>query len=186
MQKIALPFAACLLTLAFGAQAQTLWKWRDAAGQLHISDTAPPVGTPAKNIISGPAGGVAVPSALTAASSTTTSTTTTTTTATAPAAKGAASAPETALDKKKKAADKERADKEQADRAALEASNAEIRKDNCARAQSALASVQSGQRIARTNANGEREFLDDASRAVELKHAQDGIASNCGPAPAGR
>ena len=185
MQKIALPFAACLLTLAFGAQAQTLWKWRDAAGQLHISDTAPPVGTPAKNIISGPAGGVAVPTALTAASSTTTSTTTTTTT-TAPAAKGATSAPETALDKKKKATDKERADKEQADRAALEASNAAIRKDNCARAQSAQAGLESGQRIARTNANGEREILDDAGRAAELKHAQDAIASNCGAAPAGR
>ena len=181
MQKTALPFAACLLALAFGAQAQTLWKWRDAAGQLHISDTAPPVGTPAKNIISGPAGGVVVPTALTAASSTTTSTTTTTT-----AAKGAASAPETALDKKKKAADKERADKEQADRAALEASNAAIRKDNCARAQSAQAGVQSGQRIARTNANGEREFLDDAGRAAELKRAQDLAAANCGAAPAGQ
>ena len=181
MQKIALPFAACLLALAFGAQAQTLWKWRDAAGQLHISDTAPPAGTPAKNIISGPAGGVAVPTALTAASSTTTSTTTTTT-----VAKGAASAPETALDKKKKAADKERADKEQADRAALEANNAAARKDNCSRAQSAQAGVQSGQRIVRTNANGEREFLDDAGRAAELKHAQDAIAANCGAAPAGR
>jgi hypothetical protein len=185
MQKIALPFAACLLALAFGAQAQTLWKWRDAAGQLHISDTAPPAGIPAKNIISGPGGGGALPTALTASSVTTTSTTTTPS-STAPAAQGAASGPETALDKKKKAADKERADKEQADRAALEASNAAIRKDNCARAQSALASVQSGQRIARTNANGEREILDDAGRAVELKHAQDGIASNCGPAPASR
>jgi hypothetical protein len=184
MQKIALPLAACLLALAFGAQAQTLWKWRDAAGQLHISDTAPPVGTPAKNIISGPAGGVAVPSALTAASSTTTSTTTTTTFAAA--GNGAASGPETALDKKKKAVDKERADKEQADHAALEASNAAIRKDNCARAQSAQAGIQSGQRIARTNANGEREFLDDAARAAELKHAQDAIASNCGAAPAAR
>ena len=48
MQKIALPFVACLLALAaVGAQAQTLWKWRDAAGQLHISDQAPPAGTPA-------------------------------------------------------------------------------------------------------------------------------------------
>ena len=55
MQKIALPFVACLLALAAaGAHAQTLWKWRDAVGPMHISDTAPPAGTPARNIISGP------------------------------------------------------------------------------------------------------------------------------------
>ena len=179
MQKIALPLVACLLALAaVGAQAQPLWKWRDAAGQLHVSDRAPPADTPAKNIISSPAGGVAptLAPAINGAA----------TTATAPAANGAASGAETALDKKKKAADKERADKERADHAALEAKNATIRKDNCSRAQAALTTVQSGQRIAKVNANGEREMLDDAGRAEELKHAQDAIASNCGPAPAGQ
>ena len=178
MQKTALPFVACLLALAaVGAQAQPLWKWRDAAGQLHISDKAPPADTPAKNIISGPAGGA--PPTLTPIASAATSTTTA---AAAPAASGA----ETALDKKKKAADKERADKEQADHAALDAKNAAIRKDNCTRAQAAQTAVQSGQRMAKVNANGEREILDDAGRAEELKHAQDAIASNCGPAPAGQ
>jgi hypothetical protein len=181
MQKIALPFVACLLALAaVGAQAQPLWKWRDAAGQLHISDTAPPPGTPAKDIVSSPAGGVAAAPVLRAAATATTAPTTST--APDPAASGA----ETALDKKKKAADLERANKEKADRAALEASNAAARKDNCTRAQAAQAAVQSGQRIARTNANGEREILDDAARAAELKHAQDAIASSCGAAPAGQ
>jgi hypothetical protein len=183
MQKIALPFVACLLALAaVGAQAQPVWKWRDAAGQLHIGDQAPPAGTPARNIISGPAGGTAAPAALTTAATAGSTTTTTT----APAANNAASGPETALDKKKKAADKERADKEQADHAALEAKNAAIRKDNCAHAQSAQTAIQSGQRIARTNANGEREVLDDTGRAEELKRTQDAVASNCGAAPAGR
>ena len=56
MQKIALPFVACLLAVAAaGAHAQTVWKWRDATGQLHISDTAPPPGTPAKDIVEQPA-----------------------------------------------------------------------------------------------------------------------------------
>jgi uncharacterized protein DUF4124 len=178
MQKTALPFVACLLALAAaGAHAQTLWKWRDAAGQLHISDTAPPVGTPSKNIISAPPGGVVVPSALTAAPPAS---------AARSDAGAAASGAETALDKKKKAADKERADKEATDRAALEAKNNAIRADNCSRARSALTGIQSGQRIARVNANGEREFLDDAARADELKRTQDAIASNCGAAPAAR
>ena len=179
MQKIALPFVACLLALAaVGAQAQPLWKWRDAAGQLHISDQAPPADTPAKNIISSPAGGVPptpTPAATDAATGTA-----------APAANGAASGVETALDKKKKAAEKERADKKQADHAALDAQNAAIRKDNCSRAQSSQVAIQSGQRIARTNANGEREVLDDAGRAEELKHVQDAVAANCGAAPAAR
>ena len=183
MQKIALPFVACLLALAAaGAQAQTLWKWRDAAGQLHISDTAPPTGTPARNVISGPPGGVPAAPVLKATTQSTTGTTTTTTTAAASAASGA----ETALDKKKKAADKERADKEKADRAAVDAKNAAIRQDNCSRARSGLAAIQSGQRMAKINDKGEREVLDDAGRAEELKRTQELIASNCGAAPAGQ
>jgi hypothetical protein len=31
------------------------------------------------------------------------------------------------------------------------------------------------------NAQGEREFLDDAARAAELKHLQTVIASDCRP-----
>ena len=177
MQKIALPLVACLLAIAAsGAQAQTLWKWRDAAGQLHISDKAPPPGTPAKDIISAPRGGVVVPTSLTAAP------------AASAAAKvdTAASGAETALDKKKKAADQERLDKEKADHAALEAKNNAIRADNCSRAKASLAAIQGGQRLANINAKGEKEMLDDAGRAAEAKRMQDAIASNCGAAPAGQ
>jgi len=175
MQKTALPFAACLLAFAVaGAHAQTLWKWRDASGQMHISDTAPPPGTPAKNIISGPPGGVAVPSSLAAAS------------ASAPANPAAASA-SSALEKKKAAADQAKADKEKADHAAADAQNAAIRKDNCARAQTALAGLQSGQRVATFNDKGERSIMDDSARAAETKRTQDAITANCGaPAPAGQ
>jgi hypothetical protein len=181
MQKIALPLAACLLAIAVsGAHAQSLWKWRDASGQLHISDTAPPPGTPAKNIISSPAGVSQPATTLTTATSSTSSTTTTV------ATPAGASAPETELEKRKKAAEKEKADKDKADRAALAQKNEAIRKDSCARAQNAAASLQSGVRVATIGANGEREFLDDAQRATELKRAQDLVASNCGPAPAGQ
>jgi hypothetical protein len=167
MQKIALPFVACLLAIAaVGAHAQSMWKWRDASGQLHIGDTPPPPGTPAKNIVSSPAGGILAPIAATTA------------------AADASSAPESDLDKKKKAADKVRADKDKADRAALEQKNAAIRQDNCTRATNEVAGIQSGVRMATTNAKGEREYLDDAGRAAELKRVQDIVASNCGPAPA--
>jgi len=174
MQKTALLFAACSLALAAAsANAQPLWKWRDASGQLHVSDTAPPAGTPAKDIISTPAGSGSAAPALTMATASS-------------AAAPAASANDTALDKKKKAADKEKADKEKADHAAVDAKNAAIRKDNCTRAQGNLAGIQNGMRLARVNDKGEREILDDAGRAEELKRTQDSIASNCGPAPAGQ
>jgi len=177
MQKTALSLAACLLALAAaGAHAQALWKWRDASGQLHISDKAPPPGTPAKDILAAPPGGVLPPPAALIPK---------------PAAASAAEAPGTAgsagdsaLDKKKKAADLEKVEKEKADRAKLEAGNAAIRKDNCTRARSALQTLQNGGRMARTNDKGERKYLDDAARADETKRAQEAIASNCGAAPA--
>ena len=174
MQKTALPFVACLLALAVaGAHAQTLWKWRDASGQMHIGDTPPPPGTPAKDIVSGPSGGLA-PRLVAPAS------------AAANAAPAAASAGETALDKRKKAAEQEKADKDKADREALAAKNAAIRKSNCANAQAYATGLQSGIRMARINANGEREVLDDAARADELKHAQEAVAANCAPATTGQ
>jgi hypothetical protein len=183
MQKIALPLAACLLAIAaVGAHAQPVWKWRDANGQLHISDSAPPPGTPQKNIISTPGGlaggaGVLVPvgpgTLLTKE----------------PSASGAApagSAPLSELEKRKLAADKEKAEQQKAERAALEQKNAAIRKDNCQRATSEAANLQIGGRIAQVNAQGEREILDDNQRAAELKRVQDIVAQNCGPAPAGQ
>jgi len=168
MQKTALPLVACLLAFAVaGAQASSLWKWRDASGQLHISDTAPPAGTPATSIISTPSGG-ALPAPVSVASA-----------ASAPAAQPAPSA----LEKKKKAADQEKADKEKAEHDAIDARNAAIRKDNCTRAQTNLANLKNGQRIAVFNAKGEREIMDDAGRAAETKRAEETVASNCGPAP---
>ncbi|MFL6696532.1 MAG: DUF4124 domain-containing protein [Vitreoscilla sp.] len=172
MSKTALPLAACLLALAVaGAHAQSVWKWRDASGQMHISDTAPPPGTSAQNIISSPSRGAPAPALSPAAAATS-------------SAQPVASAPMSALEKKKRAADQEKAEKDKADRAAVEAKNAATRKDNCARAQSTLTSLKSGQRVARTNDKGEREILDDAGRASEIKRAQDLVSSNCGPAPA--
>ena len=172
MQKTALPLIACLLAFAAtGAQAQSLWKWRDASGQLHISDTAPPPGTPAKDIVSTPRGAAVAPTLSPKADE--------------PAP--AASTGDTALDKKKKAIDAQKtqqADKEKADHEAVIAKNEAIRKDNCARAQSNLQGLQSGQRMATFNAKGEREIMDDSARAAELKRTQDSIASNCGAAPA--
>ena len=175
MPKIALPLVACLLAVAAaGASAQSIWKWRDSSGQIHVSDTPPPATVPAKDILQRAAG--APPAAAPG-----------TTPAPAPAAavaSGGAPAVDADLQKKKAKADQEKADKAAADKAALDLKNAAIRADNCQRAQQQAKALDSGVRIARLDAKGEREYLDDAARASERKRAQDVISQNCGGANA--
>jgi hypothetical protein len=80
------------------------------------------------------------------------------------------------LEARMKRAEQER----QAQQKAVDDKNAQIKADNCARAQSALRTLQSGVRVSRVNEKGEREFLDDNQRAAEEKQARDMVASNCG------
>ncbi|MDP3872796.1 MAG: DUF4124 domain-containing protein [Pseudomonadota bacterium] len=63
-------------------------------------------------------------------------------------------------------ATKDKAEKEKADA-------------NCTRARNKLAALQSGQRIVRYNAQGEREFIDDATRATETTDAQQSVSEWC-------
>ena len=51
--------------------------------------------------------------------------------------------------------------------------------ENCARAKQAKATFDSGIRIARTNAAGEREVMDDAAREAEIKRVQGIMATDC-------
>jgi hypothetical protein len=54
------------------------------------------------------------------------------------------------------------------------------RKQNCDSAQAYLRSLQSGQRVAKTDPKtGERVFLEDADRAAETARAQRAVESNC-------
>jgi membrane protein involved in colicin uptake len=80
-----------------------------------------------------------------------------------------------ALEAKKKQAEDAEAAKKKAEEARVAAARAE----NCTRSKQAKASFDSGIRIARTTAQGEREVLDDAARASETKRLQDIIASDC-------
>jgi hypothetical protein len=167
MQKLALPLVACLLAIAAtSASAQSVWKWRDASGQVHISDIPPPTDVPDKNILQRPSGAHSLPPQAAAALP-----------AAAPAS--AASGVDSDLQKKKAKADQEKAEKDAADKAALEKKTAAARADNCQRAQSQAKALDSGVRITRVNASGEREYLDDKQRAAEQQRTQEIIAQNC-------
>ena len=160
-----------VIAIALPAAAFAQWQWVDRDGRKVFSDQAPPADVPAKNIVKRP--GVKAqtvdPAAAAAAAAP----------ASAPA-KPAASAPklsgkEKELEDKKKLADAAEAEKKKAREDEL----AKLRDENCARAKSSKAAFDSGVRIARTNAKGEREYMDDAARAVEMKRLEGLMASDC-------
>ena len=159
---------AGLLLASLSAVAQ--YQWIDKDGRRVFSDRAPPADVPAKNILSQPRGSAtkaAAPAAVEAAAPAAS-------TAVA-AAKPPAPGVDKALEEKKKQAEAADAAKQKAD----EARQAAARADNCKRAQGAKATLDSGMRMARVNAQGEREVLDDTQRGAELKRVNDIIAASC-------
>ena len=83
------------------------------------------------------------------------------------------------LEEKKKQAEAAEAAKKKADQERV----AKIRAENCERAKKAKASLDSGVRIATTNAKGERDYMSDAARAAESKRLGEIAASECAAAP---
>lgn len=159
---------ACAAPLLAAAQ----WQWIDKDGRKVFSDQSPPADIPAKNIIKQPGGRAAPPpspAALEAA-------------AAVASAASAASAPKVSgkdkeLEDKKKQAEAADAAKKKAEDEKI----AKARAENCTRAKQAKANFDSGERIARINAKGEREYLDDATRASESKRVNGIVESECKP-----
>jgi hypothetical protein len=161
------------LACALPALCLAQWQWIDKDGRKVFSDQSPPGDVPAKNIIRQP--GTKRPAA-----------------AEQPVAAAASqpaqplpsvpklSGKDKGLEERKKQADAAEAEKKRAEEERL----AKIRVDNCERAKRSKVSLDSGIRIARANAKGEREFMDDATRAAETKRLEAVIASDCKPAGA--
>jgi Domain of unknown function (DUF4124) len=55
----------------------------------------------------------------------------------------------------------------------------ETRRANCSNAQDQVRSLESGQRISRTDAKGERYFIEDAERAADLARARKAASEWC-------
>ncbi|MFP8778028.1 DUF4124 domain-containing protein [Hydrogenophaga sp. RWCD_12] len=175
----ALALAACA-TLASGT-AMAQWLWIDSAGNKVFSDTAPPPGTPDKNILRKP-GNRPEPKLNEPATAPATAGATGSTPA--PAAAPKVSGKDEQLEAKKKLAEKQAEEAAQAKKKAEAEQYAKARADNCERAKRAKATLDAGTRLSTTNAKGEREILDDKARAAEAKRADDVVRSDCGPMPA--
>lgn len=170
IHKLVLLAFAC--TWSLGALAQ--WQWIDKDGRKVFSDRAPPLDIPDKSILKQPGGNLgaridAKPAAAAGAAE--------------PA--GAASAPklpalagggkDKELEEKKAQAEAAEAAKKKAE----EEKNAKAKADNCTRARQAKATFESGRLITHSNAQGERVFLDEATRAAESKRIDGIIATDC-------
>jgi type IV secretory pathway VirB10-like protein len=155
---------AALLGLTVALPAAAQWKWRDKNGQTQYSDLPPPAGVAEQDILQRPHGATAqrpAPVAPNPAASV------------APLAATRASDPE--LEARRKKAEQEVLDKKKAEDAKVAAAKAE----NCSRAKDQMRVIDSGQRMARVNQQGEREYLDDAARAAEAKRTREIMASEC-------
>ena len=154
------------MALALPALAQ--WKWRDKAGQTQYSDLPPPAGTAEADILLRPNAGqrraAAAPVAAAAASD-----------AASAAPRLAPKASEPELEAKRRKVEEEAAAKKKAEEARM----AVARADNCVRAKAQVRTMESGIRVTRTNEKGEREFLDDATRATEAQRSRGIVASDC-------
>jgi hypothetical protein len=147
------------------------WQWVDETGRKVFSDTAPPASVPDKSILKRP--GLQPNSGATG-------TNTPATGSNAAASLDAGAAPRlSGRDEQLEARKKQAEEAELAKKKANEERQAKVHAENCDRAKRAKSTLESGIRIATTNAKGEREILDDTGRAVEAKRLEGIIRSEC-------
>ena len=171
MKMIRILLASALAGLCFAASAQ--WQWIDKDGHKVFSDRAPPADIQEKNILKRP-GNRKLPVTVTSAASDADAPAT----ATAPLVPASA-AKTSGLDKELEAKKKQTADAEAAKRKAAEAEVTKAKVENCARAKQAKVTFDSGVRVGRTNAAGEREIMDEAAREAEIKRINAILVRDC-------
>ena len=149
MIRLLVFFAAALLAASGFAQQ---YKWVDKDGKVRYGDMPPPGvrATPLR-----PPSGAAAPSAA------------------AGKKDEKALTPEQAFQKRQKD------QQDQAAKADKASADAETRRVNCELARANLRQLQSGERMATTNAAGERVYLDDAQRAKDTARVQQAVSDWC-------
>ena len=159
--------AASLIALPAAAQ----WKWRDKGGHVQYSDLPPPAGTADSDILARPSPSMrrSTPASVAPVAAPGSA-------ATPAAIASAPRAADTELEAKRKKAEAEVAAKNKAEQERVAA----LKADNCSRARAQMTTLNSGIRLATTNAKtGEREFMDDKQRADESRRVQEVISNDC-------
>lgn len=150
-----------LLAAAFAAPACAQWAWRDENGRTVYSDRPPPANVRSEQILRQPgAQSFGAPAA-------------------EPKAEGKAAAPKTLAERelefRKRQQERAESEKKQAEEQARQ----EMRARECERMRGYLRALEEGHRIARTDAQGNRELLDDDQRAAETARVRESLARSC-------
>jgi len=151
-----------LLAVAAGASAQ-LYRWVDKDGKTRYTDTPPPGGVKARTLGGSTGAAPEAPEAPEAA-----------------AKDAAPKGPLTPVQQEQEFRKRQMEAQKAQSKAAQERKDAEAKQDNCARAREQLVLLESGQRVGRTNAQGERYYLEDDARAAEAEKARAAVRGWCG------
>ncbi len=152
---------AVMLAFAASAFAQ-MYRWVDKDGRVHYTATPPPPGVKARTL-QAPAAAVPADEAAKDA-----------------AAKDAPRGPLTPAEQEQEFRKRQLEAQTAREKQAQAAKEAEIKQGNCDRARAALATYESGQRVARTNAQGERYYLEEDALARETDAARQAVRDWCG------
>lgn len=145
--------AAALLITGQATAGEYIYQWKDKSGQIVYSDNPPAGNVPWRMLRRDAVGEVNI----------------------TPSSSGGKTTADRELESKKR--QQEQTEKQA--KSDKEGSDAKAKAQNCEVAKNQMAALESGQRVARFNAQGEREFLDDAQRAAEVERTRKVIADSC-------
>jgi hypothetical protein len=149
-------FICLALLLAASTAFAQMYRWVDKDGKVRYGDTPPPGAK--TSAIKAPQSASAAPA-----------------TAAKDAKKGPLTAAEQEKDYRKRQAEASKA----ADKADAERRAQAERNEVCARTRESLSTLESGQRIARTDASGERYYMDENQVAQEITKARQSVQQAC-------
>lgn len=154
------------LLSALPALAQ-IYSWKDKDGRVHYGDTPPAAGE--ITVIKDSPARLPAPAPESAAATESTGT----------AAAQGSSRPPSLAEREQAFRERRAAEAEAQSKAEDEAARDAERQRFCEQARNQLRALESGQRVSRFNAAGEREFLDDAARSAESARLQQQVAEHC-------
>ncbi|HEX5639214.1 MAG TPA: DUF4124 domain-containing protein [Burkholderiaceae bacterium] len=169
----ALTIATVAVVYASGAAGQ--WAWKEDSGRIVYSDRPPPANVKSTQILRQPSLAAPTPAPAPQAAAPGAAATDGDRQTAAPAASAPKSIAERDMEFRKR--QQERADSER--KAQEEQQKSAAKAAECERARGYLRSLDDGVRISRTDASGNREYLDDAQRAAESERTRKAIQQLC-------
>jgi hypothetical protein len=174
-----MPLAVLLVALAgalVAPSAAAQYQWRDDNGRMVFSDRPPPSTVPPGNVVRSPARPPAARADAPRRADAEPAASAASDAAGEPAsAAGPASVADRELASRKRAAERAEKDKRDAEQRAT----AERRDRFCEEARTALRTLESGMRVARVNAQGEREFLSEDERERRASELKRDVQQEC-------